>query len=93
MIKKIFVTFFFLTIILSCNLFEIDPKQKNMNNIPFAKKIKVTHKEHNYSREDNYFWLKNRDDKDVVEYLEKETVIIKNRLKIKKSLKKIYFLK
>ena len=30
LIKKIFITFFFLTIIFSCNLFEIDPKQKNM---------------------------------------------------------------
>lgn len=92
MIKKIFVTFFFLTIIFSCNLFEIDPKQKNMNNTPFAKKIKVIHKEHNYSREDNYFWLKNRDDKDVIEYLEKENSYYKNQTKNQKEFKENLFL-
>ena len=59
LIKKVFITFFFLTIIISCNLFEINSKHKDMDNIPFAKKIKVIHQEHNYSREDNYFWLKN----------------------------------
>ena len=91
MTKKAFVTFFFLTIIFSCNLFEIDLKQKNMNHIPFAKKIKVIHKKHNNSREDNYFWLKNRDDKDVIEYLEKENSYYKKQTKNQKELKENLF--
>ncbi len=79
LIKKIIVKIFFLAIIFSCNLIEINPKLNNMNDTPFVKKIKVTHKEHNDNREDNYFWLKNRDDNEVIDYLEKENDYYKKK--------------
>ena len=52
LIKTVIVKIFFLAIIFSCSLIEINPKPNNMNDTPFAKKIKVTHKKHNDFRED-----------------------------------------
>ena len=40
----------------------------------------------------NYFWLKNRDDKDVIEYLEKENSYYKNQTKNQKEFKENLFL-
>jgi len=91
LIKKVIVKIFFLAIIFSCNLIEINPKHNNMNKTPFAKKIKVTHKEHNDNREDNYFWLKNRDDNDVIDYLEKENSYYKKRTQNQKDFKQNLF--
>ena len=39
---------------------------------PSAKKIPKELKRFESKRVDNYFWLKNRDDSEVIEYLEKE---------------------
>ena len=39
---------------------------------PSAKKIPKELKRFDSKRVDNYFWLKNRDDSEVIEYLEKE---------------------
>ena len=91
LIKKIIVKIFFLTIIFSCNSIEINPKLNNMNDTPFAKKIKVIHKEHYNNREDNYFWLKNRDENDVIDYLEKENGYYKKKTKNQKEFKKNLF--
>jgi len=62
-----------------------------MNDVPFAKKIKVIHKEHSYDREDNYFWLKNRDDNDVIDYLESENSYYKKKTKNQKKFKENLF--
>ena len=87
MAKKLKIIIFYLVIIFSCNYFEIDPKLKNMNDTPFAKKLKVIHKEHNYNRLDNYFWLKNRNDDEVIDYLEDENSYYNKMTKNQKEFK------
>ena len=91
LIKTFIVKIFFLAIIFSCSLIEINPKPNNMNDTPFAKKIKVTHKKHNDFREDNYFWLKNRDDNEVIDYLEKENSYYEKKTQNQKDFKKNLF--
>ena len=91
LIIKVFAQIFFLAIIFSCNSIELKPKVNKMNDIPFAKKIKVNHKAHNDTRVDNYYWLKNRDNKDVINYLEKENSYYEKVTKNQKDFKQNLF--
>ncbi|AHM62883.1 protease II [Flammeovirgaceae bacterium 311] len=45
---------------------------------PAAKKFTTTHQMHDHLRQDDYFWLNNREDQDVIAYLEAENTFLKN---------------
>ncbi len=70
---KNLIKFFSLLFIFSCN---------NMNtNPPIAKKIEKKLEIHNDLRVDNYYWLKERENPDVISYLEEENEYKESLLK------------
>ena len=63
----------------------------NMKTPPIAKKQTKVFKEHGNTRTDNYYWLNQREDKEVIEYLEAENAYTKDVLKgTEKLQEKIY---
>ncbi len=66
-------------------------QSNNMNTPPIAKKQTKVFEEHGNSRTDNYYWLNQREDKEVIEYLEAENTYTKDVLKgTEKLQEKIY---
>jgi oligopeptidase B len=65
--------------------------KKNTLIPPQALEIAHTHKEHGILREDPYFWMKNRDSKDVLEYLKKENTYTQSVMKKHSELQKALF--
>ena len=53
---------------------------------PIAKKIPVTHSKHNHQRVDNYYWLREREDPEVITYLEAENTHTREQLAHTESL-------
>ena len=64
---------------------------KQQNQIPIAKKIPKPLTIHNDTRIDNYYWLNNRDNQDVLDYLNEENTYTKNSLKHTEGFQKKLF--
>jgi len=58
---------------------------------PIAKKIPTLLKKHGHKRIDNYFWLKERENPEVIDYLKKENAYCKSVLKSTEKLQKDLF--
>ena len=58
---------------------------------PSAKKIPKELKRFDSKRVDNYFWLKNRDDSEVIEYLEKENDYFKKMTSVTEDFQEIIY--
>ena len=68
-----------------------DKENKNMPQPPIAKKIPKIETLHGYERVDNYYWLKDRDNPDVIDYLEAENDYTKLMMKHTEGLQeKLY---
>ncbi len=66
-------------------------QQNNMKNPPIAKKQTKVFEEHGNTRTDNYYWLNQRENKEVIDYLEAENTYTKQVLKKTENLQeKIY---
>ena len=52
-----------------------------MTNFPIAKKINKNLTIHNYTRVDPYYWMNDREDKEVIDYLNSENDYTKNVMK------------
>ena len=82
--KKFFLTFL-------CMIFNLYTKGEVMKS-PIAKKIPHKLEIHGDVRVDNYFWMKNRDSKDVIDYLTAENkytdYVMKDTKKLQKKLYK-----
>ena len=66
-------------------------KEKTKSDFPLAKKIPVTMNEHGIERIDNYFWLRDRENKDVIDYLNAENAFAEKGLSDVKSLRENLF--
>ncbi len=72
--------------VIACN-----PPMENKLTPPVAKKVKKEFNEHNNSRIDNYYWLNDREDQEVIDYLEAENAYTDAVLKKTEALQeKIY---
>ena len=71
MIKNSIFLFVSIMFLFSCNN-EIKPNLKNSIIPPKAEKIPVSFKKFNDIRIDDYYWLKERDNPEVIDYLERE---------------------
>ena len=71
MIKNSIFLFVSIMFVFSCNN-EIKPNLKNSIIPPKAEKIPVSFKKFNDIRIDDYYWLKERDNPEVIDYLERE---------------------
>ena len=71
MIKTSFFLFVSTMFVISCNN-EIKPPLKNSIIPPVADKIPVSFKKFNDIRIDDYYWLKERENPEVIDYLERE---------------------
>jgi len=58
---------------------------------PKAKKIPKTLTKHNHERIDNYYWLNDREDSEVIDYLNAENAYTKAKLKPTEALQKELF--
>ncbi|MCF6169389.1 MAG: S9 family peptidase [Bacteroidales bacterium] len=68
-----------------------EQKMIDQMNPPIAKKIPAEFKEHGNTRIDNYYWLNQREDAEVIDYLKAENAYTKTILKETETLqKKIY---
>lgn len=54
--------------------------QENMSTAPLAKKVDHEMTKHGHTRNDPYFWLSQRDDKEVIDYLNAENAYLKKEL-------------
>ena len=77
MIKTSFFLFVSTMFVISCNN-EIKPPLKNSIIPPVADKIPVSFKKFNDIRIDDYYWLKERENPEVIEYLERENDYYEN---------------
>jgi len=75
----------------ACNNNQNKEKEKNQMKEPIAKKIKKELTIHNNTRTDNYYWMKNRDSKDVLQYIKEENDYFKNKLKSTEALQDSLF--
>lgn len=75
----------------ACNNNQNTEKEKNQMKEPIAKKIKQELTIHNDTRIDNYYWMKNRDSKDVLQYIKEENDYFKNQLKSTEALQDSLF--
>ena len=64
------------TIILSCDMKTTTEKER----LPKAQKKPTTFNEHGVERIDNYFWLRDRDNRDVIDYLNAENAYAEREL-------------
>jgi len=64
-------------VVISCNR----KNQEEKMSAPIAKKIKKELTIHNHTRIDNYYWLNDRDDPEVIQYLKDENAYTKSMLK------------
>jgi len=89
--KSINLTFSLLAILLSANVNtgfsqSKSNKKNKMDKAPIAEIIPETLQVHNHTRIDNYYWLNNREDKKVIQYLEQENAYTKKQLNSVKDL-------
>ena len=70
---RITILFAFLVAVISCN-----QSNKNTMKQPQAKKIAKKLSKHNHSRIDNYYWLNDRENPKVIDYLNAENAYTKN---------------
>ena len=89
-IKKLFKLFCVL-IISSCVKNESKMKDSYRYNFPILNRIEYKHKIHNDIRLDNYYWLKERENLDVIDYLEKENSYYRKMTKKDMIFKKSLF--
>lgn len=66
----------FLLLTISCEM-----KKEDQKLAPDANKIEYYHEEHGSKRLDNYFWMKERDSKEVLDYIKEENDYTKSKLK------------
>jgi len=66
-------------------------KDSYRNNFPIVNRIEYKHKIHNDIRLDNYYWLKERENLDVIDYLEKENSYYRKMTKKDMIFKKNLF--
>ena len=71
MTKTSFFLFVSTMFVISCNN-EIKPPLKNSIIPPLADKIPVSFKKFNDIRIDDYYWLKEKENPEVIDYLERE---------------------
>jgi oligopeptidase B len=69
---RIFKPFIFLLSVLLGGVVSASHQTEGLANAPIAKKVPITLEKHGHKRVDNYFWLKNRDDPEVIDYLQAE---------------------
>ena len=60
-------------------------------NPPIAKKVSKSLEKHNDVRVDNYFWMNNREDKEVIDHLNSENTYTKSVLKHTEAFQKDLF--
>ena len=78
------ITFaFYFCILISCNEMKIPS--------PKAKKVQKSLSKHIDIRIDNYYWLNQRDNPDVIKYLKKENKYTSKNLKVTEKTQKILF--
>lgn len=68
-----------------------DPKSEVIMNEPVAKKIEKVFEEHGNTRVDNYYWLNQREDPEVIAYLNAENDYTKDVLKDTEKLQEKIF--
>lgn len=86
--KKYFLTSLLICIMLSCNN-KNENTLKNKNTEmpqPIAKKIRKELTNHENTRIDNYYWLNQRDNKDVLDYVAQENRYYRDKLKTTESM-------
>ncbi len=66
-------------------------KEKTKPDFPIAKKLAVTSDEHGIERSDNYFWLRERENQDVTDYLNAENAYAEKELADIKALRESLF--
>ncbi|NEN22118.1 S9 family peptidase [Cryomorpha ignava] len=66
-------------------------KEKTKPDFPIAKKLAVTSNEHGIERSDNYFWLRERENQDVTDYLNAENAYAEKELADVKALRESLF--
>ena len=76
---------------MSCKNDQNMTTDNNIDKIPSVKKIKKKLEIHNDVRNDNYFWLNNREDKEVIAYLNEENTYTKASLKHTEKFQKNLF--
>ncbi len=81
---------FFLFFIVVCITYSINVQAQN-SQPPVTKKISKTFSEHGYERTDDYFWLNNPSDSNVINHLKEENAYVESYLKHTEALqKKLY---
>lgn len=68
-----------------------DKKMTHNKEVPKAKKIEKKLEIHNDTRIDNYFWLNDREDPEVIDYLNQENAYLKKNLEHTESFQKTLF--
>lgn len=71
--------------------FSCDQKSKKHMNEPIAKKVEKVFEEHGNKRIDNYYWLNQREDPEVIDYLNAENNYTKEVLKDTEGLQEKIF--
>ena len=69
--KSLFYTFIGIALLMACQSNKTMTSPKNLTP-PTADKIEYQHKIHNDIRIDNYYWLRERNNPEVIDYLERE---------------------
>jgi oligopeptidase B len=77
-----------LALICSCKK---EPSMTVNDDVPIAKKIEKKLEIHNDVRVDNYYWLNNREDPEVIKYLNKENAYCEKHLKHTEDFQKSLF--
>lgn len=89
--SNLFINLTIITILIS-SLYSCNQKAKeNMINAPIAKKIPKELIKHDNIRIDNYYWLNQRENPDVIKYLEDENEYTKNSMEHTTELQKTLF--
>ncbi len=76
---------------IGCTETPTEESLNNMDEFPIAKKIPKSFEEHGIARTDNYFWLRDREDPEVIAYLNAENDYTSNQLADVDSLQKHLF--
>lgn len=88
-IKQTFILFFCLIFVASC---KNEIKDTITMNVPKAKKIPKNLEIHGDTRVDNYYWLNDRDDQEVIKYLEEENLYYQKKTSHTKKFQEELFL-
>lgn len=89
--KKLLLFFSILSLIFVLSCTTDKSKKLNKTEAPRADKKLHQHKMHGDVREDNYFWLNDRENTDVIDYLEKENEYYRNTMSTYKTFEKDLF--